>query len=408
MPIPKVLAFILAGGKGERLFPLTSFRSKPSVPFGGRYRIVDFVLSNLINSQIYSIYMLVQYKSQSLIEHVRQNWILSSVIKDHFVTVVPPQMRMGPEWFQGTADAVYQNIDLIRHHNPELVIVFGSDHIYRMDIRQMIDFHMTRGASVTVAARPVPIDQASAFGVIQTDTEHRITGFQEKPEKPSPMPTDPTRAYVSMGNYVFNRDVLLTSLADAERKKQHDFGAHVIPSLVGNGTVFAYDFATNVIPGTTAYEEPGYWRDVGNIPAYFEAQRDLLGEKPKFELDNSSWPIHTSGGYGPAAKFLRADIRNSIIADGVVIKKAKIRNSVIRSGVLIEDNVVVEDSIVMDKVVLRRNCRIKKVIIDKLNVIDEGEEIGFDPEADRFKCHIDASGIAIVPKAGRKMKPRQV
>lgn len=408
MPIPKVLAFILAGGKGERLFPLTSFRSKPSVPFGGRYRIVDFVLSNLINSQIYSIYMLVQYKSQSLIEHVRQNWILSSVIKDHFVTVVPPQMRMGPEWFQGTADAVFQNIDLIRHHNPELVIVFGSDHIYRMDIRQMIDFHMTRGASVTVAARPVPIDQASAFGVIQTDTEQRITGFQEKPEKPSPMPTDPTRAYVSMGNYVFSRDVLLTSLADAERKNQHDFGAHVIPSLVGNGTVFAYDFATNVIPGTTAYEEPGYWRDVGSIPAYFEAHRDLLGEKPKFELDNSSWPIHTSGGYGPAAKFLRADIRNSIIADGVVIKKAKIRNSVIRSGVLIEDNVVVEDSIVMDKVVLRRNSRIKRVIIDKLNVIDEGEEIGFDPEADRFKCHIDASGIAIVPKAGRKRKPRQV
>lgn len=408
MPIPKVLAFILAGGKGERLFPLTSFRSKPSVPFGGRYRIVDFVLSNLVNSQIYSIYMLVQYKSQSLIEHVRQNWILSSVIKDHFVTVVPPQMRMGPEWFQGTADAVFQNIDLIRHHNPELVIVFGSDHIYRMDIRQMIDFHMTRGASVTVAARPVPIDQASAFGVIQTDTEQRITGFQEKPEKPSPMPTDPTRAYVSMGNYVFSRDVLLTSLADAERKNQHDFGAHVIPSLVGNGTVFAYDFATNVIPGTTAYEEPGYWRDVGSIPAYFEAHRDLLGEKPKFELDNSSWPIHTSGGYGPAAKFLRADIRNSIIADGVVIKKAKIRNSVIRSGVLIEDNVVVEDSIVMDKVVLRRNSRIKRVIIDKLNVIDEGEEIGFDPEADRFKCHIDASGIAIVPKAGRKRKPRQV
>lgn len=406
MPNPKVLAFILAGGKGERLFPLTSFRSKPSVPFGGRHRIVDFVLSNLVNSHIYSIYMLVQYKSQSLIEHVRQNWILSSVIKDHFVTVVPPQMRMGPEWFQGTADAVFQNIDLIRHHNPELVIVFGSDHIYRMDIRQMIDFHLTMGACVTVAARPVPIDQASAFGVIQTDAEHRITGFQEKPKKPSPMPTDPTRAYVSMGNYVFSRDVLLTSLADAQRKKQHDFGAHVIPDLVGKGTVFTYDFSTNVIPGTSVYEEPGYWRDVGTIPAYFEAQRDLLGEKPKFELDNSSWPIHSSGGYGPSAKFLRADIQNSIIADGVVIKRAKIRNSVIRSGVLIEDNVVVEDSIVMDKVVLRRNSRIKKVIIDKLNVIDEGEEIGFDPEADRFKCHIDASGIAIVPKAGRKRKPR--
>jgi len=407
MPSPKVLAFILAGGRGERLFPLTSFRSKPSIPFGGRYRIVDFVLSNLVNSEIHSIYLLVQYKSQSLIEHVRQNWILSSVIRDHFVTVVPPQMRMGPEWFQGTADAVFQNIDLIRHHSPDLVAVFGADHIYRMDIRQMIDFHLTRGASVTVAARPVPIDQASAFGVIQTDTKNRITGFQEKPKKPSPMPSDPTRSYVSMGNYVFNRDILLTSLADAQRKKQHDFGAHVIPDLVGKGTVFAYDFATNIIPGTSAYEEPGYWRDVGTIPAYFEAHGDLLGEKPRFELDNSLWPIHSSGGYGPSAKFLKADIQNSIVADGVVIRKAKIRNSVIRSGVQIEDNVVVEDSIVMDKVVLRRNSRIKKVIIDKLNVIEEGEEIGFDPEADRFKCHIDASGIAIVPKAGKKRKPRQ-
>ena len=406
MAHPKVLAFVLAGGKGERLFPLTFFRSKPSVPFGGRYRIVDFVLSNFINSHVYSIYMLVQYKSQSLIEHVRKNWILSSVIKDHFVTVVPPQMRMGPEWFQGTADAVFQNIDLIRNHNPELVIVFGADHIYRMDIRQMIDFHLEKGASVTVAARPVPLDQASAFGVIQTDAENRITGFQEKPKKPTPMPADASRAYVSMGNYIFSRDVLLDSLAEAQRKKQHDFGAHVIPGLVGKGKVFAYDFATNVIPGTSPYEEAGYWRDVGTIPAYFEAHRDLLGEKPKFELDNAQWPIHSSGGFGPTAKFLNADIRNSVIADGVLIRKAKIRNSVIRSGVQIEENVVVEDSIIMDNVVLKKNSRIRRVVIDKLNVINEGEELGFDPENDRFKCHIDASGVAIVPKAGRKRKPR--
>jgi len=408
MAQPKVLAFILAGGKGERLFPLTFFRSKPSVPFGGRYRIVDFVLSNLVNSHVYGIYVLVQYKSQSLIEHVRKNWILSSVIKDHFVTVVPPQMRMGPEWFQGTADAIYQNIDLIRNHNPELVIVFGADHIYRMDIRQMIDFHLARDASVTVAARPVPLGQASAFGIIQTDSENRITGFQEKPRKPAAMPTDPLRAYVSMGNYIFSRDVLLAALADAQRKKLHDFGAHVIPGLVGKGKVFAYDFATNVIPGTQPYEEPGYWRDVGTIPAYFDAHLDLLGENPKFELDNAQWPIHSSGGYGPAAKILSADIRNSIIADGVTIRKAKIRNSVIRSGVQIEDNVVVEDSIVMENVILRKNSRIRKVIIDKLNVIEEGEEIGIDPQSDRFKCHIDASGIAIVPKAGRKRRPRLV
>jgi glucose-1-phosphate adenylyltransferase len=404
MAHPKVLAFVLAGGKGERLFPLTVFRSKPSVPFGGRYRIVDFVLSNLVNSHVYSIYLLVQYKSQSLIEHVRKNWILSSVMRDHFVAVVPPQMRMGPEWFQGTADAVFQNIDLIRQHNPELVIVFGADHIYRMDIRQMIDFHLSRGSTVTVAARPVPIDQASLFGVIQTDAERRITGFQEKPRKPTSMPDDSAKAYVSMGNYIFNRDVLLSALADAQRKKLHDFGAHVIPGLVETGTVHAYDFATNIIPGTESYEEKGYWRDVGTISAYFDAHIDLLGKEPKFELDNSAWPIHSPGFEGPAAKFLRADIRNSIISEGALIHKAKIRNSVIRSGVVIEDNVTVEDSIIMEHVLIKKNCRLRRVIVDKLNVINEGEEIGFDPERDRFRCHLDASGIAIIPKGGRVRK----
>ena len=302
MAHPKVLAFILAGGKGERLFPLTAFRSKPSVPFGGRYRIVDFVLSNLVNSHIFSVYLLVQYKSQSLIEHVRQHWNLSSVVKDHFVAVVPPQMRMGPEWFQGTADAVFQNVDLIQQHNPRLVIIFGADHIYRMDIRQMMDFHIEREALVTVAARPVPIEQASSFGVIVTDDAGRIVGFQEKPKKPTPMPTDPTRAYVSMGNYIFNKDILLEALGKAQRKKQHDFGAHVIPDLVETGKVFAYDFATNTIPGTMPYEEEGYWRDVGTISAIFDAHMDMLGNAPLFELDNSQWPIHPSGYEGPATK----------------------------------------------------------------------------------------------------------
>ncbi len=401
MAHPKVLAFVLAGGKGERLFPLTAFRSKPSVPFGGRYRIVDFVLSNLVNSHIYSIYLLVQYKSQSLIEHIRQNWVLSPVIRDHFVAVVPPQMRMGPEWFQGTADAVFQNINLIHQHNPELVIVFGADHIYRMDIRQMIDFHLEKDAFVTVAARPVPIGQASAFGVIQTDSEKRIVGFQEKPKKPTPLHDNPTHAYVSMGNYIFSRDVLLNALAKAQRKKQHDFGAHVIPDLVGTEKVFAYDFATNVIPGTMAYEEKGYWRDVGAISAYFEAHMDMLGDSPVFELDNKLWPIHPSGFEGPAAKILRGDIRNSIIADGTVIHKAKIQNSVIRSGVLIENDVSVEDCIIMDQSTLKKGCRLRRVIVDKLNRINEGEQIGFEPDKDRFRCHIDSSGIAIVPRGGR-------
>ncbi len=404
MAQPKVLAFVLAGGKGERLFPLTAFRSKPSVPVGGRYRIVDFVLSNLVNSHIYSIYLLVQYKSQSLIEHVRMHWALSSVVKDHFVTVVPPQMRMGPEWFQGTADAVFQNVGLIQQHNPELVIIFGADHIYRMNIRQMIDFHLEKEAFVTVAARPVPVEQASSFGVIVTDDEKRIVGFQEKPKKPSAMPHDPLRAYVSMGNYVFNKDVLLQALAKAQRKKQHDFGAHVIPDLVETGKVFAYDFATNIIPGTMPYEEEGYWRDVGTISAIFDAHMDMLGNSPPFELDNDQWPIHPSGYEGPATKILRGDIRNSVIAEGCRIYKAKIRNSVIRSGVTIEDNVSVEDCLIMNHVILKKGCKLRRVIVDKMNVIDEGVEIGFDPNKDRFRCHIDTSGIAIVPRGGKLVR----
>jgi glucose-1-phosphate adenylyltransferase len=407
MAHPKALAFILAGGKGERLFPLTSFRSKPSVPFGGRYRIVDFVLSNLVNSHVYAVYLLVQYKSQSLIEHMRQNWVLSSVIKDHFVTVVPPQMRMGPEWFQGTADAVFQNVDLIRQHNPELVFIFGADHIYRMDVRQMVDFHLERGALITVAARPVPIEQGSSFGIIVSDTEKRITGFQEKPKKPKPMLHDPTRAYVSMGNYLFNRDVLLEALVKARTKKQHDFGAHVIPELVTTGKVFSYDFETNAIPGMRPYEEKGYWRDVGTIAAFFDAHMDMLGESPLLELHNAAWPIHPSGYEGPATKIVKADIENSMIAEGAFIGKARIRNSFIRSGVTIEDDVDVDGCIIMEHAVLKKGSRLRRVIVDKSNVINEDERIGFDPDKDRFRCHLDSSGIAIIPKGGRLMKVSQ-
>ncbi len=405
MPHPKVLAFVLAGGKGERLFPLTAFRSKPSVPFGGRYRIVDFVLSNFINSHIYSIYLLVQYKSQSLIEHIRRNWVISPLIKEHFITVVPPQMRMGPEWFQGTADAVFQNLNLIQQLAPELVIVFGADHIYRMDIRQMIDFHLEKDALVTVAARPVPVETASQFGVIVSDEDKRITGFQEKPKKPAPMPENPEMAYVSMGNYIFNKDMLIESLIRAQKKKQHDFGAHIIPELVETERVFAYDFGTNIIPGTRDYEEKGYWRDVGTIEAYFNAHMDMLGEGPLFELNNRLWPIHPSSSEFPPAKILRGDIRNSIISEGTVIGKAKIINSVIRSGVTVEDGVSIEECIIMDDVVIKKGAFLKRVIVDKLNTIGEGEKIGLDPGKDRFRCHIDRSGIAVIPRGGRLVKP---
>ena len=285
-----------------------------------------------------------------------------------------------------------------------MVIVFGADHVYRMDIRQMIDFHIRNDAYVTVAARPVPVEQASAFGVIQTDSAKRITGFQEKPKRPTPLADNPSLSYVSMGNYIFSRDVLVEALAKAQRNKKYDFGAHVIPDLVGTNKVFAYDFATNVVPGTFPFEENGYWRDVGTIAAYFDAHMDMLQREPRFELYNREWPIHASGHSEPATKILNADIRNSIIAEGAMIHKAKIRNSVIRTGVVIEDNVSVEDCIILDSVVLRKGCRLKRCIVDKLNVIGEGESFGFDPDSDRFKCHIDSSGISIIPKGGRRMR----
>ena len=405
MSHPKILAFVLAGGKGERLAPLTDLRTKPSVPFGGRYRIVDFVLSNLLNSHIYSIYLLVQYKSQSLIEHVRQNWVLSPLIKEHFVAVVPPQMKMGPEWFQGTADAVYQNINLIHDLQPEVVVVFGADHIYRMDIRQMIDFHLDKGAAVTVAARPVPLAEATAFGVIVTDRDGRITGFQEKPKEPAPMPGAADRALVSMGNYIFSRDVLMDAL-QCGADNQHDFGKHILPSLIGSGKVFAYDFATNVVPGTKQFEEQGYWRDVGTIPAYFQAHMDMLGEMPVFDLNNKQWPIHPARYQGPAAKFLKAEIENSLISEGAVIRNARIANSVIRRDVVIEDGATVEESIIMDHTVIKKGCRLRRVIVDKFNVIAEGSAIGYDAGRDRSagKYHVDGNGIVVIPKADRALR----
>ena len=267
MAIPKVLAIVLAGGEGTRLNPLTAERSKPAVPFGGRYRLVDFVLSNLVNSEIHSIYLLVQYKSQSLIEHVRRAWSVSNIIADHFVTVVPPQMRGGPDWFQGTADAVYQNLGLIEHLRPDMVAVFGADHIYRMDINQMVQFHLDHDADVTVAALPVSLDQGHNFGIIIPDSSSRIVDFQEKPAQPKPIPGDPKHCLSSMGNYLFKTKVLLDALEEAHTRGEKDFGHDVLPSLIRTHKVCAYDFASNRIPGIKSYEEPSYWRDVGDLEA---------------------------------------------------------------------------------------------------------------------------------------------
>lgn len=387
---------VLAGGQGKRLFPLTFERSKPAVPFGGRYCIIDFVLSNFINSNIFSIYLLVQYKSQSLIEYVRENWRLSPIIPEHFVTVVPPQMRTGPEWFQGTADAVFQNINLIRHYKPELVAVFGADHIYRMDIKQMIDFHYKSKADVTVAARPIPVEEGSDFGIIAADSDGRIRGFEEKPKKPTPIPDNPSLAYCSMGNYIFNTEVLIEALVAAQKKKQYDFGSHVIPSLVEQKKVFAYDFSANIIPGVRAFEEKGYWRDVGAIKSYWEAHQDMLGEKPLFEVNNDFWPVRTSYSTMPSAKILSGEIINSIVSAGTIINNARVVNSIIRRGVTIEEGAEVIDSIIMDKVVIKKGCRLNKVIVDCYNVIEEGIHLGIGSEKPYWRAHTDLSGITVI------------
>ncbi|MBI3609865.1 MAG: glucose-1-phosphate adenylyltransferase [Nitrospirae bacterium] len=401
MTHPRILAMVMAGGEGRRLHPLTIERSKPAVPFGGRYRIVDFVLSSLVNSEIQSIYLLVQYKSQSLIEHVRRSWVLSPRLPDHFVTVVPPQMRTGPEWFQGTADAVYQNINLFGRHHADLVAVFGADHIYRMDVRQMVGFHLDRGADVTVAALPVPLDQASSFGIISAEADGRIREFIEKPERPVSMPGDPMRAYASMGNYLFSTPVLTAALQEAHYRGEHDFGKDVIPRLCKTHRVFAYDFFSNKVPGAYPFEEKGYWRDVGNIGAYYAAHQDLLGAEAKFEIFNPQWPIYSSHYQGPVAKVIRGEIENSSLGAGTVVNGATVRNSIVRREVWLEEDVVIEDSIVMDYVRIQRGSRLRRAIVDRYNVLQAGTHLGYDPEQDRARYHLDSSGVVIVPQGLR-------
>jgi glucose-1-phosphate adenylyltransferase len=395
----RVLAFVLAGGEGTRLAPLTSERSKPAVPFGARYRIVDFVLSNLINSGIYSIYLLVQYKSQSLIEHVRNAWVLSPILRDHFVTVVPPQMREGPDWFQGTADAVFQNLSLVTDAAPGHVAIFGADHIYRMDVAQMLAFHRAQDADVTVAALPVPVGEASAFGIIGTAADGRIASFVEKPKEPPTMPNDPARAYASMGNYLFRTRVLVDALRKARARGERDFGRDVLPQLVHTHRLFAYDFARNEIPGVQDSEERGYWRDVGTLDAYFAANMDMLGEAPRFNLFNPRWPIKSSSHPAPAANFVRASFECSQVGTGTIVRGARIRNSVVRREVMIEDDVELDDCIIMDYCVIRRGARLRRVIVDRYNEIAAGERIGFDAVADRKRFTMSPGGIVVLPLA---------
>jgi len=396
---PSILGIVLAGGKGERLSPLTRDRSKPAVPFAGKYRIVDFVLSNLSNSGIYSVYVLVQYKSQSLIEHLSAAWRMGSRMKGHFVTVVPPQMRRGERWYRGTADATYQNLHLIRDLRPDLVAIFGADHIYRMDVGQMIKFHLEQQADATVAALPVPLVQASRFGVIETDPTNRIIGFSEKPKRPKSMPTDQQMAYASMGNYIFHTETLLEALRrDAQRESDHDFGKSIVPDLCERANVFAYNFMRNEVPGVKPYEEKGYWRDVGNIESYWKAHMDLLGPYPSFDLENPQWPILSESHDGPAARIIGGEIEDSLICEGSTIQGGKIRRSVIGHGVSIEKGAQIEESLLIGYTQIGANARLKKVIIDRFNTIKPSEEIGPAPEQNKSRYTADASGIVTLSR----------
>ena len=397
----RIIAFVMAGGQGSRLQPLTTARSKPSVPFGARYRIVDFVLSNLVNSSINTIYLLVQYKSQSLIEHVRKSWTISPLLQQQFVTVVPPQMRVSENWFQGTADAVHQNINLIEEQAPDLVAVFGADHIYRMDIQQMVDFHKANQADVSIAALPVPLRDARGFGVIATGPDGRIQAFQEKPANPAAMPGDPNHAFASMGNYIFKTDVLIEALEEARRNGETDFGGHVLPRLLRTHRLFAYDFATNVIPGIKPYEQRVYWRDVGNIDAYFDAHKDVLGAEPVFDMFNPQWPVYSSGYQGPVARVLGGELRNSLLAAATIVHEgARLTNTIVRREAVIEEDVELEDCVIMDYVRVCRGARLRLVIVDRHNIIAPGERIGFDPEADRQRYTVSEGGVTVIP-AGR-------
>ena len=399
----------MAGGRGPRLHPLTRDRAKPAVPFGGKYRIVDFVLSNMVNSQIYSIYLLVQFRSQSLIEHLKDGWQFGRILHDHFIVPVPAQMRMGENWYQGTADAIFQNLNLIDDFKPDLIAVFGADHIYRMDIQQMIAFHVDRKAAVTVATLPVSVEEADQFGVLDVDSGLRVFGFDEKPSSPRSMPGAPGKCLASMGNYLFDPQVLRTALIeDAENAdSHHDFGRDLIPALIDRVPVYAYNFMTNRIRGDSE-ENLAYWRDVGTVDAYYEANMDLRDAKPHLNLYNPFWPLRTAYYNQPPAKFVfneesrRGMSVHSVISEGCIISGGSIRNSILGRSVFVHSYSDIDDSVVMDYCNIGRHARIRRAIIDKNVHIPEGEVIGYDLDQDRKRFFVTDSGIVVIPKSPKR------
>ncbi len=404
---PHVIALVLAGGEGKRLFPLTRDRAKPAVPFGGVYRLIDFVLSNLVNAGLRRIVVLTQYKSHSLDRHLAQTWRLSPLL-GNYVTPVPAQMRRGPRWFAGSADAIYQNMNILNDERPDHVVVFGADHIYRMDPAQMLQQHIASGAGCTVAGIPVPIEEASAYGIIESDADGNIAAFREKPSDPKPMPGDRTRAFASMGNYIFTAEALREAVAiDAQDEaSNHDMGGNIIPMMVQKGDARVYDFATNLVPGQTDRER-GYWRDVGTLDSYFAANMDLISVDPVFDLYNDEWPIYTYQPPLPPAKFVwewpdrRGQAFESMVAAGVIVSGGTVRRSVLSPGVQVHSYSLVEDAVLFEGVDVGRRAVVRRAIVDKGVRIPEGVQIGVDPDYDRARFTVTDAGVVVIGKGDK-------
>lgn len=392
-----MLAIVLAGGEGVRLKPLTTARCKPAVGFHGHHRIVDFVLSNLANSGVGSLWVLVQYEPRTLIEHLAQTWQFRPTPGRPRVTILAPQNQQAGGSFRGTADAVFQNMARIEAEHPDVVAVFSADHVYRMDLRQMLAFHEASGADATVATLPVPLNQCHQFGIVQTDARRRITGFVEKPRAALPLPGSRTHAMASMGNYLFRTEALLGALKAAHQAGGTDFGRDVLPAMVKTHKLAAYDFATNVVPGVDATEECAYWRDVGTLDAWFDAQFDAVGVHPRFQLTNPQWPIHTAPEAAASALVEGGAVRHSVLAGGSIVEAASIERSIIRGGVHVEAGARLENCVVLEGSRVGCGAHVRHAILGEDNDVPPGERIGLDLSLDRERFTLTPGGVVAVP-----------